>query len=112
MRVVTCPVQRLPPLQPVGLPLPRPSGPQGPTSRAEPYVRAVAPLGTSCEPLEYYVSWREECHAVRLAYQRWVDSTRCEARLAYAGFVAALDREEHAARAYASHIERFSWISE
>jgi hypothetical protein len=64
------------------------------------------------ELLECYVSWREECHAVRLAYQRWVDSTRCEARLAYAGFVAALDREEHAARAYASHIERFSWISE
>jgi hypothetical protein len=59
------------------------------------------------ELLEGYVSWREECDAVRLAYQRWVDSARAEGRLAYAGYVAALDREEHAARAYATHLERF-----
>ena len=37
---------------------------------------------------------------------RWVDSTRAEGRLAYARYVAALDREEHAARVYASQIER------
>jgi hypothetical protein len=61
--------------------------------------------------LEGYVSWREECQAVRLAYQRWVNSTRAEGRLAYAGYVAALDREEHAARAYARHLERARWIS-
>lgn len=59
------------------------------------------------ELLEDYVSWREECHAVRLAYQRWIDSTRADGRLAYAGYVAALDREEHAARAYAHHLGRF-----
>jgi hypothetical protein len=64
------------------------------------------------ELLEGYVSWREECDGVRLAYQRWVDATRAEGRLAYAGYVAALDREERAARAYANHIERFGWISE
>jgi hypothetical protein len=64
------------------------------------------------ELLECYLSWREECHAVRLAYQRWVGSTRAEARLAYTGYVVALDREEHAARTYATHIERFRWISE
>jgi hypothetical protein len=64
------------------------------------------------ELLERYVSWREACHAVRLAYERWLDSGRAEERLAYAGHVAALDREEHAARAYASHIERVSWFSQ
>jgi hypothetical protein len=62
--------------------------------------------------LECYVSWREECHAVRVAYQRWVDSTRAEGRLAYGAFVAALDHEEHAARAYANELQRFRWISE
>lgn len=55
--------------------------------------------------LERYVSWREECHAVWLAYQRWADSDRCERRLAHAAYLAALDREEHAARTYADHIE-------
>lgn len=59
------------------------------------------------ELLESYISWREECHAVRLAYRRWIDSERAEGRLAYAGYVAALDREEHAAGAYAGRIERF-----
>jgi hypothetical protein len=60
------------------------------------------------ELLECYVAWREECHAVSLAYQRWVDGARSEAWRAYVGYVAALDREEHAARTYADRIERFS----
>jgi hypothetical protein len=59
------------------------------------------------ELLQCYVSWREECHGVRLAYRRWIDSERAEGRLAYAGYVAALDREERAAHAYADHLERF-----
>jgi hypothetical protein len=59
------------------------------------------------ELLESYVSWREECHGVRLAYRHWVDATPAEGRLAYAGYVAALDREERAAHAYADHMDRF-----
>jgi hypothetical protein len=59
------------------------------------------------ELLQCYVSWREECHGVRLAYRRWADSEPAEGRLAYAGYVAALDREERAAQAYADHLERF-----
>jgi hypothetical protein len=58
------------------------------------------------ELLEYYVSWRKECHAVRLAYQRWADATRGDGRLAYAAYVAALDHEEYAARAYARAYSR------
>jgi hypothetical protein len=55
--------------------------------------------------LERYVSWREECLAARLAYRWWADSDRAERRLACAGYVAAPDREEHAARVYAEEIE-------
>jgi hypothetical protein len=63
------------------------------------------------ELAECYVSWREGCRAVRLAHQRWADSTRADGRLAYAAYVAALDGEEQAARRYARHIERVNRIS-
>jgi hypothetical protein len=60
---------------------------------------------------EVYMFWREQCRAVRHAYQSWVDSDRAKRGLAYAAYAAALDREEHAARAYADHIERARRIS-
>jgi hypothetical protein len=63
------------------------------------------------EMLNRYISWREECCAVRMAYQQWADSDRRERRLAYAGYLAALDREERAARTYASHAERVRRIA-
>lgn len=58
------------------------------------------------ELLEHYIFWREECYAIQLAYQSWADSSLGERRLAYAGYVAALDREERAARTYAGNVER------
>jgi hypothetical protein len=63
------------------------------------------------ELLEGYVSWREECDAVRLAYRRLADSRAQERRVAYAGFLAALEREEHAADVYADRIERVKRLS-
>jgi hypothetical protein len=60
--------------------------------------------------LERYVAWREHCATVRRAYQSWDHSDRDERAVAYAGYVAALDREEHAAGAYARQIERVSRI--
>jgi hypothetical protein len=63
------------------------------------------------ELLERYISWREECDAVVVAYRRFADSRASERRLAYAGYLAALDHEEHAARLYADHIERVARIS-
>jgi hypothetical protein len=63
------------------------------------------------ELLERYVSWREECCAVDLSYRRWGDSGVSEGQLAYAGYLAALDREEQAARVYADHIARVGRIS-
>jgi hypothetical protein len=58
------------------------------------------------ELVERYISWCDESYAVRTAYQQWSNSGRGERRLAYAGYVAALDREEQAARAYAGHVDR------
>jgi hypothetical protein len=56
--------------------------------------------------LERYVHWREQCIAVRESYRRWLDCTRDRRGLAYAGYLAALDREEQAARAYADQLQR------
>ena len=56
--------------------------------------------------LERYVYWREACEALWQAYGSWNDSDRGERGRAYAGYLAALDREELAARAYAHQIER------
>jgi hypothetical protein len=58
------------------------------------------------ELLEGYVSWREACGAVWRAYERWIGSDRGERALAYGAYLAALDGEECAARAYAHHTER------
>jgi hypothetical protein len=58
------------------------------------------------ELVERYISWREASCAVRTAYQQWANSHRAERKLAYAGYLAALDREEQAARTYAGHVDR------
>jgi hypothetical protein len=58
------------------------------------------------ELVERYISWREASCAVRVAYQQWASSGRGDHRLAYAGYLAALDREEQAARTYAGHVDR------
>jgi hypothetical protein len=63
------------------------------------------------ELLEGYVSWREECQAVALAYGRLSASGCGERQLAYAAYFAALDREEHAARTYDHHVERVRRIA-
>jgi hypothetical protein len=61
--------------------------------------------------LEHYLAWREAGHAVWQAYERWADSDRGERRLGHAGYVAALDREERAAGAYADQVERVRRMS-
>jgi hypothetical protein len=80
-------------------------------------VRPVADRDTALgrraidELLEGYVSWREECQAVRLAYAQWIVSDRGERELTYAAYLAVLDREEHAARTYAHQAARVRQIS-
>ena len=56
--------------------------------------------------MDEYVSWREESDAVSKSYSAWSRATRDERWLAYAAYVAALDREEHAAFAYRCLVEQ------
>jgi hypothetical protein len=53
------------------------------------------------ELVDHYLCWQDECVTVRSAYEQWRSSPGHERRLAHATYVAALDREESAARAYA-----------
>jgi hypothetical protein len=57
-----------------------------------------------------YCEWREECREVAAAYQRFLNAEPPDVPLAHAAYVAALDREESASRAYASHVERVTAI--
>jgi hypothetical protein len=52
------------------------------------------------ELIDDYVSWREACTAVAVSYENWRCSGRPDKKLAFSGYVAALDREEQAATAY------------
>ena len=56
--------------------------------------------------IESYVEWREECEAVKTAYDRWTGAERCDRALAYATYQAALEREEKAAAVYQSAATR------
>jgi hypothetical protein len=78
--------------------------------RAADGVTAVGPAAID-ELLERYICWREDCQAVRQAYQRWAASHPDERGLAHTGYLAALDREERAAGIYAVHIKRLEHSS-
>lgn len=54
----------------------------------------------------WYACWRRQTEAVAESYRSWRRAPRDERRLAYADYVAALDREEHAACAYRRVVER------
>jgi hypothetical protein len=75
-------------------------------------MRAIADLERLRESwavdglLEGYVSWREECREVWRAYERMTVCERRDRRVAYAAYLAALDREEHAAREYRHRVKR------
>jgi hypothetical protein len=75
-------------------------------------MSTIADSQTALDPwtidalLERYVDWREQCIEARKTYRRWLDCARDQRGLAYAGYVAALDREEQAAHAYADQVKR------
>jgi hypothetical protein len=56
--------------------------------------------------LDAYIEWREECEAVDLAYRRWSSASPDGSALAFAVYVAALDREQRASNAYARMVVR------
>jgi hypothetical protein len=76
-------------------------GVASPTSQA-----ALTPLVD--ELLDLYISWREECAAVAASYQNWSASERRDNQLAFSAYLAAVDREEHAAATYRGLVERIT----
>jgi hypothetical protein len=52
--------------------------------------------------IESYVCWREACRDVQAAYRRWQTCKPPQRVLAFAGYRAALDREEYAAHVHSS----------
>jgi hypothetical protein len=56
--------------------------------------------------VDSWVSWREASEDVRAAYRSWSDCARPQRALAFAGYRAALDREQHAARVHSDWAER------
>ena len=49
---------------------------------------------------QHYLDWRDETATLEDAYDRWVRAPREERTFAFAAYMAALDREEHAAVRY------------
>jgi hypothetical protein len=59
------------------------------------------PGGATVDALiEAYVAWREECSSVHAAYAGWTHCAPASSELAFAGYRAALEREEQAASVY------------
>jgi hypothetical protein len=58
------------------------------------------------EMIDGYVSWREACAAVAIAYDGWNHAARQDGELAFTAYHAALDREELAAAIYRDLAER------
>ncbi len=54
--------------------------------------------------MDLYCDWRTECADVQAAYERFSVATGADRDLAFAGYVAALDREESACDAYAEQL--------
>ena len=62
--------------------------------------------------VDAYVSWREECRAVRDAYLAWRHAPAAEAAVAFDAYKAGLDREEVAADVYAELVSRVGHLAE
>ncbi len=62
------------------------------------------------ELLDLYISWREECVTVAASYENWSESERRDNQLAFSAYLAAVDREEHAAAAYRVLVERITEV--
>ena len=79
---------------------------------AQRYVRAASPSAQAPfnhlvdAMIDDYVSWREECVSVESAYENWSRAPRRDATLAFTAYLAALDREEHAAATYRRRVEQ------
>ena len=59
-------------------------------------------MATVTDEFRYsWVLWREACESVHSAYRFWTTCEPDERKFAFEVYLAALDREEHAARLHA-----------
>jgi hypothetical protein len=56
--------------------------------------------------MDAYVEWREESAQVESAYRRWTSAAPSDAALAFAAYVAALDREDRASICFEQVVRR------
>ena len=56
--------------------------------------------------MDSYLHWRDECVAVAESYRNWRSAPRPGRDVAFDEYLAALDREEHAARGYRRMVEQ------
>ena len=79
------------------------------THRVSPLPGPPEPQQTCRSPvrefIESWVRWRQASEDVRGAYETW-QQCKTERGLAFAGYRAALDREDHAARVYSMCADR------
>lgn len=80
--------------------------------RWKPRRRSIRKRNTVDLAIDAYVSWREECGAVRNAYLAWRHAPAAEAAVAFDAYEAALDREEVAADVYAELVSRVGHLAE
>jgi hypothetical protein len=57
------------------------------------------------EAMDAYVDWRELCHAVEDAYERWARAPRSQTAAAFREYTIALDAEERSSLEYRLLIE-------
>lgn len=58
------------------------------------------------DAMDAYVEWREESAQVESAYRRWTTAEPSDAALAFAAYVAALDREDRASICFEQVVRR------
>jgi hypothetical protein len=54
--------------------------------------------------IELYCDWRTGCWDVRAAYERFLEAPASDRAVAFAAYMAALDREESACEEYAAQV--------
>jgi len=59
--------------------------------------------------MDSYLHWRDESRAVAESYRNWRSAPRIGRDGAFDEYLAALDREEHAACGYRRVVERAQW---
>lgn len=77
---------------------------------------AITQRGLECATaadalIDGYVAWREASDDVRRAYQRWDSSAVADRHCIFAGYLAALEREQHASKVYAEKLERLRLVT-